>query len=304
MSSVFENVMNPATDTLFQYLHDAIYDPANADLDIDTLPDDYKDIGSVLQHYTRYVNEAIALASGLSKGNLDVILPSHDNAIAAPLKSLHASLKYLTWQVQQIAQGDYEQRIDFMGEFSDSFNIMIEQLRARESHLKEKIDDLETQAYKDNITNLYNRAFGMCTLNSWLREKRQFVVIFSDLDRLKYVNDKFGHREGDLYILNASKYLSSFSKNAVVCRIGGDEFLVLAQNFDYASAIERMNKIYNDFQQDEYLADKAFTYSISFGVAYVDKNNKLSASDILSIADERMYENKRLRKKERQQVQK
>jgi diguanylate cyclase (GGDEF)-like protein len=167
------------------------------------------------------------------------------------------------------------------------------------SATKNKIRELEIQAYRDSITQLYNRTFGMLTLDSWLHEKKQFILVFADLDNLKYINDEFGHNEGDIYILNAAKYLRTFSAEAVVCRLGGDEFMLLVSNLGYDGAYATMEKIFNNFQKDEYLIDKTYSYSISFGIVAVEKDNKLPASDILSIADERMYAHKRLRKKER-----
>jgi diguanylate cyclase (GGDEF)-like protein len=140
----------------------------------------------------------------------------------------------------------------------------------------------------------------MMTLDSWLYEKRQFVLVFADLDSLKYINDEFGHIEGDIYIINAAKHLRTFSPDAIVCRIGGDEYMLLVPDISYDEAHEKMSEIFENFQNDEYLKDKTFTYSISFGIFAVGEKNKLSASDILGIADERMYENKRARKKNRQ----
>jgi len=139
----------------------------------------------------------------------------------------------------------------------------------------------------------------MLVLNKWLQEKRQFSLIFADLDSLKYINDQFGHNEGDAYIINAAKHLRTFSPDAVVCRIGGDEFMLLISDmrFDQAQAI--MSHIYTDFKNDEYLTDKEYVYSISFGIVAVDSDNTRSASEILSSADERMYEDKRMHKRDR-----
>jgi diguanylate cyclase (GGDEF)-like protein len=165
---------------------------------------------------------------------------------------------------------------------------------------KNKIVELEHHAYKDNITQLYNRTFGMLTLDSWLHDKKMFALIFADLDNLKYVNDKFGHIEGDIYIINAAKHLRAFSGDAVVCRVGGDEFMLLVPDISLDEANSRMSVIRDNLNNDDYLKDKTFSYNISFGVAFVGTDNKLPASDILSIADERMYEDKRMQKKGRQ----
>lgn len=164
---------------------------------------------------------------------------------------------------------------------------------------KTTIEDLHTHAYKDSLTKLHNRAFGMLTLDKWLHECKRFVLVFADLDSLKYINDKFGHKEGDAYIICAAKHLRTFSPDAVVCRLGGDEFMLLAQETDYNEVQTSMEHISKLLQNDPYLNGKDFMYSISFGIVAVEADNKLHAGDLLSIADEHMYEHKRMRKKMR-----
>ena len=123
--------MEPVADKLFNYLRDVIYDPANAVLDVEELPEEYQEFGSGLRFFAECVIESKELAQALSKGRLDVKVPPADNEIAAPLKSLHASLRHLTWQAQQIAEGDYQQRVNFMGDFATAFNSMAQQLEER-----------------------------------------------------------------------------------------------------------------------------------------------------------------------------
>ena len=78
----------------------------------------------------------------LSSGKLDTE-PPRMNAFSTPFKQLHAELSHLTWQIQQIADGDYDQSVSFLGNFSDAINKMIVSLRGRETLL----DELE-KSYK------------------------------------------------------------------------------------------------------------------------------------------------------------
>lgn len=124
---LLENVV----DTLFTYLRNVIYDPANAELNLDELPESFHEFGKGLHFFSQCVIQTMTLAKSLSRGELDDEIPPSYNEIAAPLKSLHASLRHMTWQAQQIAKGDYKQRIGFMGDFSKSFNTMAQQLDER-----------------------------------------------------------------------------------------------------------------------------------------------------------------------------
>ncbi len=85
----------------------------------------------------------------LSEGRLDIALPKA-NFLASPFKQLHAALSHLTWQTQQVAEGDFEQRVDFMGDFSRAFNSMVDALRESRSQLL-----AEAERYK-NLAELKN----------------------------------------------------------------------------------------------------------------------------------------------------
>jgi diguanylate cyclase (GGDEF)-like protein len=349
-------------------------------------------------------------------------MPSRGNEIAAPLKALHASLRHLTWQTQQVAKGDYKQRVGFMGEFADSFNSMIEQLDQRRNALMEEIEinlkksealeqnnslleaitghisqwiivldresckwlysnhdmsdiisdtnnepqlqtwlkrqvdsiadnrgqylvemelpkgvdmqyfsvvvhplhwhdheavafvftdvssekrqlhRLESVAYHDTLTKVFNRHYGMETLTGWLGEGVSFIICFIDMDNLKYVNDKFGHGEGDKYIMRVVGILRDFSPEGVVCRLGGDEFMILAQNWSIKKAEEHLEDLRSRLVKFNDEPDCEYNHSMSYGVVGVDGDNSLSASELLGIADEKMYKYKREHKMQRQTV--
>ena len=134
-----------AADALFNYLRDVIYDSSGASLNIEELPEDFRDFGHGLRYFAECVIEAKTLASALARGELAGYAPSHGNEIAAPLKSLHASLRHMTWQTQQVAKGDYQQRVKFMGDFAVAFNSMAQQLEERKK--SETLERSKLQRY-------------------------------------------------------------------------------------------------------------------------------------------------------------
>jgi len=87
----------------------------------------------------RQLEEIVHFVLPLSRGELSAPLPSSDNTMAVPLVEMHARLSQLTRQTQEIARGDYGQRIDFMGEFSEAFNAMVVLLEEREGSLTDEI---------------------------------------------------------------------------------------------------------------------------------------------------------------------
>jgi diguanylate cyclase (GGDEF)-like protein len=78
---------------------------------------------------------------GFAHGNLDDNITVR-GVYASCLKTLQANLRHLTWQVQQVAQGDFSQRVDFLGDFSAAFNFMVERFNEMVGTLKEREDKL------------------------------------------------------------------------------------------------------------------------------------------------------------------
>ncbi len=135
--------MEQTSGALFQYLKDVLYDPERANLDVDALPPELRRLGSGLLFLGRCVLEQRAFLRALAKGDLAAEPPSVQNVLAAPAKELQGSLRHLTWQTQQVAKGDYNQKVDFMGEFSSAFNTMTDQLQRRTASLIEEKEQVE-----------------------------------------------------------------------------------------------------------------------------------------------------------------
>ena len=163
----------PVAEILFNYLHDIIYKPSEASLDIECLPEAFGDFGRGLQYFGSILSEMRTLAKELANGNLNCTLPSRTNEIASPLKTLHASLRHLTWQTQQVAMGDYKQRVSFMGDFSTAFNNMIEQLEQRQKITLDEKTKLEMYVHLILVNN------------------PNPILLFDGRGKLAYVSDSF-----------------------------------------------------------------------------------------------------------------
>ena len=196
-----QNVLKQVADKLFGYLRDTIYDPLNASLDIEDLPESFMDVGKALVFLKEMLTEARGFAKELSAGNLKCAIPRPSNELASSLKSLHATLTHLTWQAQQVAKGDYGQRVDFMGEFAVAFNNMTMQLeQQRQINATEKANLLvavedSTRArreaeYNHELMRIVNEAAklllesGARDYISALRRGMEMIGRFAKLDRV------------------------------------------------------------------------------------------------------------------------
>lgn len=127
--------MDKTAEILFEYLKNILYYPAQAKLDLSSLPPDFQKLGQGMQFLNDCVQEEREFANALANGDLSLKPPSADNVFASSSKALHAALQHLQWQTQQVAKGDYSQHVDFMGDFSKAFNTMIRQLAERKEKM-------------------------------------------------------------------------------------------------------------------------------------------------------------------------
>lgn len=157
-------------------------------------------------------------------------------------------------------------------------------------------EEVRLQSLTDEMTGLYNRR-GLLLLAEqeyplMRRHKAQCALFFADLDRLKLINDQYGHDQGDEAIIAVGELLRvSFRRADLISRVGGDEFAVLAPDCsDPESLLQRLRANIDDFNQRQTLP---FTLALSIGwVPFTPKEGEL-LTHFISQADARMYESKR-----------
>lgn len=157
--------------------------------------------------------------------------------------------------------------------------------------------DLVTLANTDPLTGLYNRRGFFHQLEEAVEQARRTqlacaVVVF-DVDRLKEVNDLFGHRLGDKLLAEiAARVQAQVRKTDSVGRIGGDEFAVVAPNLKSGSgAIEIAEKIKNAVTSIESLSGVSIRPNVSIGIAVFPMDDS-PPETLVSHADMAMYRSK------------
>lgn len=154
---------------------------------------------------------------------------------------------------------------------------------------------MESYAYTDPLTGLNNRRFCMMKLEEMVRRGKDFTLCFADLDGLKFVNDVCGHREGDRYILAAAQALrQSFCSGELLCRVGGDEFVVLAEHCTEEVMHERMGQVSGLLQSNRTADGRPM--GLSYGAVNSCCSQATNYEELLTLADQKMYMNKGQRK--------
>jgi diguanylate cyclase (GGDEF)-like protein len=154
----------------------------------------------------------------------------------------------------------------------------------------------ERLVYQDFLTGLYNRRGFLLHSEEHLLVARckhlPVTVACIDLDRLKLINDTYGHKVGDQVIINAAILLKKiFRKQDILARVGGDEFFALMTDMDSEEIINfnaRLKNTINDWNAHQ---EPHFQISLSIGLASDDTHLK-SLDLLVSQADANMYENK------------
>jgi len=170
---------------------------------------------------------------------------------------------------------------------------------------RKKIEqELERLAHHDTLTGAYNRGYGLELLQRQLklakRNKSPLLLAYSDLDNLKDINDEFSHEEGDRVMVQVAKLFKSTLREVdIIIRMGGDEFLVILLGCSLneipiirkrlSKGLTRLNKINN----------KPYKIGFSTGFSNYDPVYPLSMNELIRIADEKMYEEKKSKNKGR-----
>jgi diguanylate cyclase (GGDEF)-like protein len=157
--------------------------------------------------------------------------------------------------------------------------------------------ELKSLSLTDELTGLYNRR-GFLTLARQQikianRLKKRLLLVYADMDNLKWVNDTLGHKEGDRALKDLAEILNhTFRASDLIARMGGDEFAVLGLEESEAD----FEKIKARLRQKAGSAGKgsAKTYPLSFSVGFVryEPGKPQDIEELLSRADKLMYEEK------------
>lgn len=251
-----------------------------------------------------YINDAYCKYFGKSKEQLmgssflnHIPKPDHAN-VKKSISELTKSNPEITYEHQVIAHDKSIrwQRWTNRAVFNERGKIKMYQCVGEDiTERKTYSEKLEHLSLHDKLTNLYNRAYFDDQIEILTLEmkrdlsQRTFAIFILDIDKLKLVNDTFGHEAGDKLIIKTTNILKdSIRKVDVLARIGGDEFAIIAKNCNR----EITERIYKRIQRNISTYNKSREskdpyVSISIGFALSEKTT--APHKLIKRADNLMY---------------
>lgn len=255
--------------------------------------DEYHELFSYLLHWLAYhilgtdqemARQITIIKSGKSPAEAYDIVTSKNFNITEPL------LLALKGLFHQISQKNAKLR---------NLNKTLEKkVLERTKELSKLNSRLANLSYTDQLTGLKNRRFAIEELNKFwnmsIVNNSNLTCMMIDADDLKSINDNYGHDCGDIVIRTLAETLqSSINKPNIVCRLGGDEFLIICPNMDLKDGVilaEQLRKNVSELKVKT--GDGYWLGRISIGLASKEEDT-LDYEVLIKISDINVYEAKR-----------
>lgn len=164
-----------------------------------------------------------------------------------------------------------------------------------ENRVREKTKELKLLASRDSMTKLYNRGYfseiSEHMFNVAKRENSHLSTIMIDVDYFKKVNDTFGHHFGDTVLIKLAELLSDSTRQSdIVCRWGGEEFLIILVNTNIEKASLIAEKIRTKVENLVLNYNNSiFNFTISLGISTVDFKRDIDIDIAINKADNALY---------------
>src|SRR5713226_8867211 len=217
-----------------------------------------------------------------SEAGIEPVLQGSVSAIALPIvyaDQLHGVLYVETDQCSDFPQ----EEVLFLGTLADLISGAI--------HNAVTFQKAQEQAITDGLTGVKTHRFFMEALSGeWKRSTRvgrSFSLVLMDLDRFKFVNDFYGHLDGDLVLKRVAHILDQNCRHSdVIARYGGDEFVILMPETDVEQSRQIASKLRTWIASDPVLREKSVT--ASFGIATFPVHGSMP-QELIQVADASMY---------------
>ena len=231
------------------------------------------------------------LSASLRSGELDHTVSSR-GFVVSNMKAIQSNLRRLALQAKQITEENYPQKVEFLGEFSETFSEMTQRLL-------DTTAQLISLANVDTLTKVANRlAMNRFLAHAFTEAKKNntdMCVLMLDIDHFKTVNDTFGHAVGDQVLVEVARRIQSQTRQSdSLARYGGEEFVVVLPETSIEIAYRVCERILRNVRSTPVACgdDISITVTLSIGVSCSQPDDD-DATQILARSDIALYDAKR-----------
>lgn len=257
----------------------------------------------------RSVNDLLGADAGKEFLQLDNKLLDSKQVVKGVERLFSPEGELFYWTVKAPLYDENDQIIGLIGMSTDisEQKKLEQQLEKTNNELKFKIDEITQlqatlweQATQDPLTQLFNRRYfnevAQKEVSKFRRNNKSMAMLLLDADYFKKINDHFGHDVGDKVLIKfAEIMLDQCRRSDIVCRFGGEEFVILIPNISTNAALERANKIRLTYENEITNLLNGHSATLSIGIAMWDDNldeEFRSLEGLTKAADQAMYQAK------------
>jgi diguanylate cyclase (GGDEF)-like protein/PAS domain S-box-containing protein len=255
------------------------------------------------------VNDLLGAEAGKEFLLLDNQLLNSKHVVKGIERLLTPEGELFYWTVKAPLYDENNQVIGLIGMSTDisEQKKLEQQLEKTNNELKFKIDEITQlqatlweQATQDPLTQLFNRRYfnevAQKEISKVKRSDKSMAMLLLDADYFKKINDQFGHDVGDKVLTKLAEImLDQCRRSDIVCRFGGEEFVILIPSISLESALARANNIRLTYEKEITSLLNGHPATISIGIAMWDENLKTdlrSLEGLTKAADQAMYQAK------------
>jgi len=266
---------------------------------IEMFPPKGKDATGMMSTYMIKNNKSLLLGSKQvkkmgSQGKIDILkvgfFSNKTHWLGVPLKVEDKTIGIMVVQSYTNPNLYHKNDLKLMEFVSEQVATAIERKRMEE--------ELKKLAHRDPLTDTYNRRYGLELFQRQVklskRNKTSFLLAYTDLDNLKRINDEFGHEEGDKAIVQTVNFFKSILREVdIIIRMGGDEFLLVFPGSSVREIPIIEKRLYDKLARENRVSKKPYKIGFSIGFSCYDSEHPKLIEDLMRIADQEMYKNKK-----------
>lgn len=257
---------------------------------------------SVINFGMTYNSKGFSVKTEYKKKSMLEDIDSSTGGHLYVINSIHFGDKCYGYTI--IRNSNMPTRSEFYRIFAITLGSTIEHIN-NVMQMKKMIKRLDEMWVFDPMTHLYNRAgffkyADEIKQSAKIKEKDLFII-FLDMDGLKKVNDVLGHEMGDRLICDMADILRKCrDKEELLMRYGGDEFVIFGEGYDEEYMESYVERIRKAMAEQNAKGDKAYIIDASIGYSIVSYDDERELNNLIEIADQKMYVEKREKHKRRE----